>query len=298
MTATTKLVACALALLLGLSVLSGARPAAATVADPDVVPAGPTDPDVVPAGPTDPDVVPPGPTDTTAPEPDGREATTSPPVTDPLDPATGPESDVGQPTRSAPAPAPEAESDDLTAKPPATSAVGAARARTERVTVVPFRDPRRVDLRTCRYGRWTCAIARMHQANGRFLWRDGKVFLTHDGRRVRGHRGHTWTAYRQQARQLVAYLEAVDRARREEQRRQELVRRWSGVAHCESGGRWSTATGNGYYGGLQFNLNTWRAYGGVGYPHQQPAWHQAEVAERLRTSSGLHHWPHCGRHYG
>src|SRR5699024_10094297 len=28
---------------------------------------------------------------------------------------------------------------------------------------------------------------------------------------------------------------------------------WSGVAQCESGGNWSTNTGNGYYGGLQFN---------------------------------------------
>ena len=41
---------------------------------------------------------------------------------------------------------------------------------------------------------------------------------------------------------------------------------WSGVAQCESGGNWATNTGNGYYGGLQFSLGTWQAYGGSGLP--------------------------------
>ena len=39
---------------------------------------------------------------------------------------------------------------------------------------------------------------------------------------------------------------------------------WDRLAKCESGGNWSINTGNGYYGGLQFNLGTWRAYGGTG----------------------------------
>ena len=43
---------------------------------------------------------------------------------------------------------------------------------------------------------------------------------------------------------------------------------WDRLAQCESGGNWSINTGNGYYGGLQFSLSTWRAYGGDGYPHQ------------------------------
>jgi hypothetical protein len=34
---------------------------------------------------------------------------------------------------------------------------------------------------------------------------------------------------------------------------------WDAVAACESGGNWGTATGNGYYGGLQFTMGTWRA---------------------------------------
>ena len=33
---------------------------------------------------------------------------------------------------------------------------------------------------------------------------------------------------------------------------------WDQLAQCESGGNWAINTGNGYYGGLQFNLGTWR----------------------------------------
>ena len=36
---------------------------------------------------------------------------------------------------------------------------------------------------------------------------------------------------------------------------------WDAVAKCESGGNWSINTGNGYYGGLQFSLSSWRAVG-------------------------------------
>ena len=41
---------------------------------------------------------------------------------------------------------------------------------------------------------------------------------------------------------------------------------WDRLAQCESGGNWAINTGNGYYGGLQFNLGTWQAYGGSGLP--------------------------------
>ena len=43
---------------------------------------------------------------------------------------------------------------------------------------------------------------------------------------------------------------------------------WDALAQCESGGNWAINTGNGYYGGLQFNLGTWQAYGGTGLPSQ------------------------------
>ena len=78
----------------------------------------------------------------------------------------------------------------------------------------------------------------------------------------------------------------------------DLVSRWSGVAQCESGGNWSINTGNGYYGGLQFSLSSWRAVGGTGYPHQNSPYEQAVRAEKLKAVQGLGAWPHCGYRYG
>lgn len=76
---------------------------------------------------------------------------------------------------------------------------------------------------------------------------------------------------------------------------------WARLAHCESGGRWHINTGNGYYGGLQFTLATWRAYGGgryATYPHQAGKWQQIAVAERVQGHQGWGAWPVCSRRIG
>jgi uncharacterized protein YabE (DUF348 family) len=75
---------------------------------------------------------------------------------------------------------------------------------------------------------------------------------------------------------------------------------WDDLAQCESGGNWSINTGNGYYGGLQFNIDTWRAYGGTGYPHENSREAQIAVAERLRDANGGGYgsWPHCSQQLG
>jgi len=65
---------------------------------------------------------------------------------------------------------------------------------------------------------------------------------------------------------------------------------WDKIAACESGGNWSINTGNGYYGGLQFSLATWRAFGGTGMPNEQSKAAQIAVAERVRKGSGLQNW--------
>lgn len=71
--------------------------------------------------------------------------------------------------------------------------------------------------------------------------------------------------------------------------------KWDRIAACESGGNWAANTGNGYYGGLQFNLGTWRANGGQGRPDQQSREAQIAVAERVRAASGGYGaWPVCG----
>ena len=70
---------------------------------------------------------------------------------------------------------------------------------------------------------------------------------------------------------------------------------WDAVAACESGGNWGIATGNGYYGGLQFTMGTWRSNGGSGSPHNASREEQIRVAENVLKSQGIGAWPSCGR---
>ncbi len=73
---------------------------------------------------------------------------------------------------------------------------------------------------------------------------------------------------------------------------------WDAIAQCESGGNWAANTGNGYYGGLQFNLGTWQAYGGSGLPSNASRETQIAIAEKVRAASGGYGaWPHCGAPY-
>jgi hypothetical protein len=73
---------------------------------------------------------------------------------------------------------------------------------------------------------------------------------------------------------------------------------WDRLAHCESDGHWSINTGNGYYGGLQFSLSSWRSVGGTGYPHNASRDEQIERAKRLYASGGWRNWPACTRRFG
>ncbi|PSL04651.1 uncharacterized protein YabE (DUF348 family) [Haloactinopolyspora alba] len=74
---------------------------------------------------------------------------------------------------------------------------------------------------------------------------------------------------------------------------------WDSLAECESGGDWSINTGNGYYGGLQFNLETWQAYGGSGYPHENSKAEQIRIAEKVRDDRGGYGaWPACAAELG
>jgi hypothetical protein len=66
------------------------------------------------------------------------------------------------------------------------------------------------------------------------------------------------------------------------------------MAWCESTGRWHIATGNGFYGGLQFDLQTWHSVGGVGYPHQNSELEQKYRAVILIRRRGYAPWPICG----
>jgi hypothetical protein len=70
-------------------------------------------------------------------------------------------------------------------------------------------------------------------------------------------------------------------------------KQWNKIARCESGGHWHINTGNGYYGGLQFNLATWRSAGGrrfAKYPHHATKREQIDVANHLYAKRGFRPW--------
>lgn len=73
---------------------------------------------------------------------------------------------------------------------------------------------------------------------------------------------------------------------------------WDSLARCESGGNWAINTGNGYYGGLQFSLSSWRAVGGSGYPHQASRAEQIARGEMLLARQGWGAWPACSAKLG
>ncbi|MDV6014381.1 transglycosylase family protein [Haloechinothrix sp. LS1_15] len=73
---------------------------------------------------------------------------------------------------------------------------------------------------------------------------------------------------------------------------------WDAIAECESNGDWSINTGNGYYGGLQFALSTWEAYGGTGMPHEASRAEQIRIAENVLEGQGIGAWPVCGQYAG
>ncbi|WP_120522836.1 resuscitation-promoting factor [Arthrobacter celericrescens] len=71
---------------------------------------------------------------------------------------------------------------------------------------------------------------------------------------------------------------------------------WDRIAQCESGGNWSINTGNGYYGGLQFDIQTWLGSGGGAYaPNASLASkaQQIDIANRVYAERGLQPWG-CG----
>ncbi|MEP6665476.1 MAG: transglycosylase family protein, partial [Nocardioidaceae bacterium] len=76
---------------------------------------------------------------------------------------------------------------------------------------------------------------------------------------------------------------------------------WDRLASCESGGNWHINTGNGYYGGLQFNSGTWRAYGGGHYASRADLASRSEqiaIAEKLVKNQGWGAWPACSSRLG
>lgn len=69
---------------------------------------------------------------------------------------------------------------------------------------------------------------------------------------------------------------------------------WDKIAEAESGGNWAINTGNGYYGGLQFDLPTWQQFGGTDFaerPDLASKEQQIAVAERVPVNERAGRWP-------
>ena len=71
---------------------------------------------------------------------------------------------------------------------------------------------------------------------------------------------------------------------------------WDAIANCESTNNWSINTGNGYYGGLQFDNQTWLGAGGGAYAPRADLASKEEqiaVANSVYASRGTSPWA-CG----
>ncbi|CKI31384.1 resuscitation-promoting factor RpfB [Mycolicibacterium smegmatis] len=76
---------------------------------------------------------------------------------------------------------------------------------------------------------------------------------------------------------------------------------WDALAQCEAGGNWAINTGNGFYGGVQFDQNTWERNGGLRYaPRADLATREEQIAIATVTQSrqGWGAWPVCSGRIG
>jgi uncharacterized protein YabE (DUF348 family) len=72
---------------------------------------------------------------------------------------------------------------------------------------------------------------------------------------------------------------------------------WDALAACESGGNWHINTGNGFYGGVQFDSGTWLSNGGGAYaPRADLASREQQIAiaTKVYNARGSSPWPVCG----
>lgn len=76
---------------------------------------------------------------------------------------------------------------------------------------------------------------------------------------------------------------------------------WDSLAGCEAGGNWAINTGNGFFGGVQFDQGTWEANGGLRYaPRADLATREEQIAiaEVTRQRQGWGAWPVCSGRVG
>ena len=76
---------------------------------------------------------------------------------------------------------------------------------------------------------------------------------------------------------------------------------WDKIAECESGGLWSADQGDGTYGGVALDEETWDEYGGTEFaerPDFASRGQQIEIAEQILESEGTDEWADCAEEAG
>ncbi len=76
---------------------------------------------------------------------------------------------------------------------------------------------------------------------------------------------------------------------------------WDRLAQCESTGNWAVNSGNGFYGGIQFDQNTWDRWGGQKYaPRADMATREEQIAiaKKTQAAQGWGAWPSCTSQLG
>ncbi len=73
---------------------------------------------------------------------------------------------------------------------------------------------------------------------------------------------------------------------------------FAALRQCESGGDYTTDTGNGFYGAYQFDAQTWHSLGLSGLPSQAAPGTQDTAARRLQAQRGWQPWPACSASLG
>lgn len=76
---------------------------------------------------------------------------------------------------------------------------------------------------------------------------------------------------------------------------------WDRLAQCESTGNWAINNGNGFYGGIQFDQNTWDRWGGQEYaprPDLASREEQIAIAQKTLAAQGWGAWPACSSSLG
>lgn len=139
-------------------------------------------------------------------------------------------------------------------------------------------------------------VADRHEAHGHDQWRSGA-----------GTSGHTWTAYRREARQINAYVLAVAlsklaRCASEPHCAVRLASFFTHAPHglvaavvgCESGWNPSASNPSSSAGGLfQFLDSTWRSMApgwGMGGRSRYEVWPAAVVGSGAIAQGGIGHW--------